>query len=538
MQILTCNDAVLRVGMKKTRQNVSPTVEAATLDNQPASGAGDLGVIVSSIDGLGRKSSSLQKCSSTATSTTVTSSSSSSSSRSSSSSSSSSSSGRGSASVEEMESNVDPVAVEPIDAAPKSATAAAHPTRPPPSELSGTLLKRSRRHGDRRPWQRRYFVLRSGTLLYSGPSNQAAATAAAAAVGKSQGESSAPVLRVFVHLTAGTRICCTAAPKGYGLEILAPRRADAITAVAAAAMPAASASSSTSVTKVQISSPASSAAVAVDLPSPPHVCKGGGDTWRSFAVAAPTEAEQGKWLQALQAAVGCMPVNPRDLVTDYGNNYGLASPQSPERGGGGEGGGGGGGGGPGRVLRTTQAVAGTLASSRFGRAVVRRYLSEPGRNLVDAVLAYALRRDGKREAGLLENALWDVFARVAVVVRAKALPPGVDRQTLSEATIDFCQCFLRHARDRRLEAQRRRVRHGADPEPVDLVELRLQAGVIVKTWRELVEPQCSTGTLERYRHLTTYFFGEAQLLDVFENREYRQLLSVMESNIIELLEHY
>eukprot|EP00911_Craspedida_sp_UC1_P000763 UC1_evm4s583 len=184
------------------------------------------------------------------------------------------------------------------------------------------------------------------------------------------------------------------------------------------------------------------------------------------------------------------------------------------------------------------AVAGTLASSRFGRAVVRRYLSEPGRNLVDAVLAYALRRDGKREAGLLENALWDVFARVAVVVRAKALPPGVDRQTLSEATIDFCQCFLRHARDRRLEAKRRRVRHGADPEPVDLVELRLQAGVIVKTWRELVEPQCSTGTLERYRHLTTYFFGEAQLLDVFENHEYRQLLSVMESNIIELLEHY
>lgn len=141
------------------------------------------------------------------------------------------------------------------------------------------------------------------------------------------------------------------------------------------------------------------------------------------AVAATTETEQQAWVAALEAAIGLPHCPLASLIGEEGG----AGPGTPSR-----------------TLRVKQAVAGAVAASRVGKSIIKRYMVEPARTLMTTVVAFAGAMDGAKQANQLERAMFDIAARIAVVVSSNSLPADLDRQTLVETTLDFCQDFLRH----------------------------------------------------------------------------------------------
>jgi hypothetical protein len=71
-------------------------------------------------------------------------------------------------------------------------------------QRKGPLLKSSRRHGEERPWKRRYFVLSSATLMYYHASDYS------------------DVPQLLLNLPMGTRVSPCAAPRGHGMQIVSP----------------------------------------------------------------------------------------------------------------------------------------------------------------------------------------------------------------------------------------------------------------------------------------------------------------------------
>lgn len=233
----------------------------------------------------------------------------------------------------------------------------------------------------------------------------------------------------------------------------------------------------------------------------------------AVAIAAHTEADRQEWQQVLGQAVGL----PRCALADLGDTDGRHL--------------------PGRSLRLRQAVAGAVASSGIGKKIIKRYMVEPARTLIATLIAFAGALDGSKHAGMLEKCIFDVTARIAVVVNSNSLPADLDRQTLVETTMDFCQDFLHHSRDRRLSKQRFAITH-APPEPIEMDKLLTSAGYITRTWRRLVEPRCTPGALERFDTVVAYFFSDARLRLVLDDMSHRPHLEVIDRCLRELMEYY
>ncbi len=186
-------------------------------------------------------------------------------------------------------------------------------------------------------------------------------------------------------------------------------------------------------------------------------------------------------------------------------------------------------------LRMKISVASTLASSSVGRTLVKRYLDDAGRRLIQGILTFAEAESDKETAQALEKDIFGMAARIAVVCHAHRFPKDIDMTRLSDETNNFCHDFLMYSRDRRLA----RVRGaGADRQPLDSGELHRAIGEVCLLWRRILEPHVKPRSLERFDRVTSFFFSEARLTTILTVDAHLPTLTSIDAALREVLEQF
>ena len=262
--------------------------------------------------------------------------------------------------------------------------------------LQGYLLKKCRTMGDRKPFKKRFFVLRGASLLYY-------ATESEAKAGKE-------LPKVLIHLDDAVRICDAATESvqhafslqhSNNVKSLSARSATTTTTTTTTTLPSASATAATIPSSSSSSSSASKSAATPLL------------------VVAATSAEQKQqWLLALDEA-------RRQPICILPHRDGA--------------GGSGSGSGTGTLTRIKMSVAASVASSSLGRSLITRYLEPCAREFIAGLLMYAERQKGAKLAALYHRVIFDVCARIAVVVHERKLPADLDIMMLHSETLSFTQ---------------------------------------------------------------------------------------------------
>eukprot|EP00051_Salpingoeca_urceolata_P008789 m.108887 g.108887 ORF g.108887 m.108887 type:complete len:544 (-) comp15942_c2_seq1:36-1667(-) len=231
-----------------------------------------------------------------------------------------------------------------------------------------------------------------------------------------------------------------------------------------------------------------------------------------FFLAAGSQQDRDRWLEQLRVAVG-QPLVTADTCS------GLCDDTSAP---------------PSRGVRWKMALASKVATSTVGKAVIRRYLDEETNSLLDALLGLAREDAGSCTARAFETTLFDMVARMAVIVREHRIPKHLDLTILAKETTNFCQDFLMYARDELLKAKR----VGFERQPVDVPELLRAASVIMHTWRAILEPNAPAKTIEQCNQLAQWYFNGERLKQVLTNDKYRPYLRVINDNLRAIVETY
>eukprot|EP00050_Salpingoeca_kvevrii_P007593 m.297242 g.297242 ORF g.297242 m.297242 type:complete len:358 (+) comp13564_c0_seq1:248-1321(+) len=299
------------------------------------------------------------------------------------------------------------------------------------------LLKKCRTNGDHKPWKRRYFVLRGGTLLYY------------------QSADIKGLPKVLTSLSEGATILRQSeveAPEGFPLAI--------------------------------------------------HTRNG------SFFIAAPTSEEQDRWHAALVAA--------RGLPTFY-----VVLPGQ--------------GGAPSTMVKIKMSVASAVATSTVGRKVIKHYLDESARNLIEAMVQFAEAVVNKKTAQHYERAVFDICARIAVIARENKIPPNADVPAIYEEILTFTNAFLANSRDRLLRELRG---PNAIMSEIELPELLRSGAAIVRGWRQILEPNVPSKVLKRYDEVCNFFLHQDRIAEILTNEQHEELLRTVDRSVRDLLYRY
>ena len=132
----------------------------------------------------------------------------------------------------------------------------------------------------------------------------------------------------------------------------------------------------------------------------------------SLWIAAQSPAEAATWIAALSTARG----EPAAIL---GNAPTVASPSLGQR--------------------MKMAMAGAVATSALGQALLTRYLDASARDLLRELGNLAAVRTDAKRAALLRRKLLDVCARLLVVVHEGRMPADTDLDALYEDTLSFTQ---------------------------------------------------------------------------------------------------
>lgn len=189
------------------------------------------------------------------------------------------------------------------------------------------------------------------------------------------------------------------------------------------------------------------------------------------------------------------------------------------------------------LTRVKSALASAFATSRLGRHLIKRHLDESARALIRTVIEFATLENSRDIASKLECYIFDVAARVAVIIHANALPPDLDASHLYEHTVDFCMLFLRYSRDRRLEKARKKFGNAA-VSVVNLDALTLHLAHVCETWRGILLPHVSEKVIDRYDFIVHYLLSGSPLRAVLDNVAYREHMNSIDTNLRKLLETY
>lgn len=190
---------------------------------------------------------------------------------------------------------------------------------------------------------------------------------------------------------------------------------------------------------------------------------------------------------------------------------------------------------PSAMVRFKMNLAGAIATSRVGRKVIRHYLDDSAKTLIACLLELAHTLSGSKQARTFESAIFDVCARIAVIIHENKLPTGLDTRTLYEETLSFCQDFLMYSRDRLLRELR-----GEDAEvsTVDFPELLRSSEVIVQIWRTILQPNVTSKALRRFDEVCGYYLCEEKLKLILCDPEHEARLRIIHSSLKELMERY
>jgi hypothetical protein len=187
--------------------------------------------------------------------------------------------------------------------------------------------------------------------------------------------------------------------------------------------------------------------------------------------------------------------------------------------------------------RVKSALASAFATSRLGRVLIKRYLDAEAKLLISTIVEFATVESGNTVGSKMEGYVFDVAARIAVIMHAQALPAGLDVPGLQDKTLDFCYQLLHHTRDRRLAAQRLQFGKGI-VSTVAIDKLLASIAYVTKVWREILEPNVSSKVMKRYDFVVLYLFTDKQLLALLDNVEHRDRMVVVDRCLRALLETY
>eukprot|EP00045_Choanoeca_perplexa_P018131 m.279124 g.279124 ORF g.279124 m.279124 type:complete len:403 (-) comp17725_c0_seq1:819-2027(-) len=239
----------------------------------------------------------------------------------------------------------------------------------------------------------------------------------------------------------------------------------------------------------------------------------------SFTYAISVEGSsrrRDEWISALQAAQAQPPIDFAAVL--------LEDDQEMQRSLGGFG-------------RVKSALASAFATSRLGRLLIKRYLDAEAKLLIATVVEFATIESGSSVGSKIEGYVFDVAARIAVIMHAQALPAGLDVPGLQDKTLDFCYQLLHHTRDRRLAEQRHKFGNGTVSQ-VATDKLLSSIDYVTMVWRQIIEPNVSTKVLKRYDFVVKYLFTSKQLLALLDNVEHRQRMAMIDRCLRALLETY
>ena len=247
-------------------------------------------------------------------------------------------------------------------------------------------------------------------------------------------------------------------------------------------------------------------------------------------LAADSPAERQQWINALLRARGEAPVEVDALLTPdevaeagaelAATSSGGSSSQNT-----------------GSIYWIKSTLASAFATSRLGKHLIKRYLDEAARILIHTVVEFVEVESGHQLARKMETFIFDLASRIAVIIRAQALPPDVNLSELQDDTILFCQEFIRYSRDRRLQAERR-LHANADVSKLDVQHLLEISATIASTWRWILETAVSKKTIARYDAVIAHVFSDKQIRAIFEDVKHRERMETMERCLRELLETY
>eukprot|EP00730_Choanoeca_flexa_P018097 TRINITY_DN8782_c0_g1_i1.p2 TRINITY_DN8782_c0_g1~~TRINITY_DN8782_c0_g1_i1.p2 ORF type:complete len:366 (+),score=83.59 TRINITY_DN8782_c0_g1_i1:2250-3347(+) len=187
--------------------------------------------------------------------------------------------------------------------------------------------------------------------------------------------------------------------------------------------------------------------------------------------------------------------------------------------------------------RVKSALASAFATSRLGRVLIKRYLDDEAKLLISTVVDFATAESGDSVGSKIEGYVFDVAARIAVIMHAQALPPGVDVPTLQDNTLDFCYQLLHHTRDRRLAKERLQFGKGKVSQ-VATDKLLESIAYVTQIWRIILEPNVSSKVLMRYDFVVKYLFTSSQLLALLDEPKHRERMVVIDRCLRTLLETY
>lgn len=205
---------------------------------------------------------------------------------------------------------------------------------------------------------------------------------------------------------------------------------------------------------------------------------------------------------------------------------------------------------PSGMYRLKSAVASAFATSSLGKHLIRRYLDESARTLIATVLEFTELEASRSVKSKMETYIFDIAARIAVIVQQNSLPPNLDTATLYDETINFCQLYVRYSRDRRLAKERQRAVELAAPteqeaqqrlavvSDVDTAELLRAVAYVTAIWRSILQHNVSDKTLDRYDFVIENVLQEARLRSVFENHIHRHRMSTIERCLRHLMETF
>ena len=172
-----------------------------------------------------------------------------------------------------------------------------------------------------------------------------------------------------------------------------------------------------------------------------------------------------------------------------------------------------------------------------GGEQIKRYLDEAAKVLIRTVVEFVEVQNGPEAASKIEGYVFDVAARIAVIVHSNAIPPGLDIPALNDQTMDFCMLFLRYARDRRLAEERRRAGNAKISE-LDTNQLLEAINYVAAVWRSILSPNVSRRVIARYDHIITLLFSDAQLRAILDDLRHRERMVVIERSLRTLVESY
>lgn len=233
------------------------------------------------------------------------------------------------------------------------------------------------------------------------------------------------------------------------------------------------------------------------------------DNSKDFKLATVTENTLEYWLTAFENAKNLQPVELPDQTYKYARGS--------------------------TTMRIKMGLSAALASSAFGRKILKSYMDDSSKELIKDLLKYADITVGTCKSKSFEKGIFDIAARIAVIHRSGRMPPHIDLSLLHDETINFCQDFLMYSRDQRLKEARGPF---AEMQPLDMPELMRSSGVIKESWQEILWPHVSTKVKQSFDSITGFYFNEKNIVLLLTEPTMFHLTFSIEKSLREVIEQY